>query len=397
MRGHVTLQNPERFCGDYHIDESKIKSAIEKACAKLLANAERYMDGFPANHCAAESYKYNLVENNSWICGMLTGCYLLAYEFTHNSEFLEVAKHHMASYRKRIDEKTTLQDHDVGFVFSPSSVALYKLTGDSEALDISIAAAKHLYDTGYSEKGGFILRAGTRADQPWACRTMMDSLLNAPLLFWAGEQLGEDKYTKAGLAQSKITDTYLAREDGSTFHHYQFEVGTHLPMHGLTLQGASADSCWSRGHAWGVLGLPIAYAYTGAQWLMPLHRDITYFMLNHLPDDNIPYWDFDFTSGDEPRDSSAGVISVCGLLEMLKYLSEDAPERQIYQNAAALILESVIDNCTKDIGKDYDGLITHVTAAKPQGEGINGCALYGDYFYLEALMRYINPSWKMYW
>jgi len=396
-RGKVKLNNPKRFQNYHHISDDKVGNAIKKACDKLLLFADVYRDKFPSNHCDSESFKYNLGENNNWTCGMLTGCYLLAYEFTKNEKFLDVAKHHMASYRKRIDEKTTLQDHDVGFVFSPSSVALHKLTGDSEALNISLEAAKHLYDTGYSIKGDFILRAGTRADQEWACRTMMDSLLNAPLLFWAGEHLNDSKYTNAGLGQSRITDTCLAREDGSTFHHYQFEVGTHRPLHGLTLQGASADSCWSRGHSWGVLGLPIAYAYTGEDWIIPLHTDLAHYMLNHLPEDNIPYWDYDYISGDEPRDSSAGVISACGLMEMAKHLPDSSPDKEIYKNAASMMLESVIDTCTSDANASCDGLITYVTAAKPQGEGINGCATYGDYFYLEALMRYSNPDWKMYW
>jgi len=61
------------------------------------------------------------------------------------------------------------------------------------------------------------------------------------------------------------------------------------------------------------------------------------------------------------------------------------------------MLELVIDNCAGDDYDEYDGLICHVTGALPQGSGIDSCALYGDYFYLEALMRYIKPDWKMYW
>lgn len=392
---NITLLNPERFMGEHTIPKDKLDTAIKKACDKLASKIDLYLDDFPAT--ASKEYKYPLGENNNWVCGLHTGTFLLAYELTGDKKFLDVAKHHMASYRRRIDEKINLADHDVGFVFSPASVAYYKLTGDNEAKSISLDAAKHLYNTGYSKKGGFILRSGPRADQSWACRTMMDSLLNAPLLFWAGKEFNIPEYTEAALSQSVITEKYLIRDDASTFHHYQFEVGTHKPLHGLTLQGLSNDSCWSRGHAWGIYGLPIAYSYTGEKWLIDTHRDITYFMLNHLPCDNLPYWDYDFISGDEARDSSAGAINACGLMEMIKYLPDDCKDKEIFKNAAAMMLESVIDNCTGDIGIEYDGLVHKVTGGKPQGMAVNECCLYGDYYYLEALLRYTKPEWKMYW
>jgi len=50
-----------------------------------------------------------------------------------------------------------------------------------------------------------------------------------------------------------------------------------------------------------------------------------------------------------------------------------------------------------DQGFEYDGLICHVTAALPQGSGIDGIGAYGDYYYLEALMRFAHPDWEKYW
>ena len=31
------------------------------------------------------------------------------------------------------------------------------------------------------------------------------------------------------------------------------------------------------------------------------------------------------------------------------------------------------------------------------GLGIDECNIWGDYFYMEALMRFLNPDWKKYW
>lgn len=144
-------------------------------------------------------------------------------------------------------------------------------------------------------------------------------------------------------------------------------------------------------------GFPIAYSYTGEDFIADVHRDIAYFMLNHLPEDNIPYWDYDFTRGSEPRDASAGCISACGMLEMAKMLPDTAEQKSIFLGAAPRLIEAVIDNCTVDAGFEYDGLIRRVTHAKPQGQGFDECAVYGDYFYLDALLRMLKPESKMYW
>ena len=91
------------------------------------------------------------------------------------------------------------------------------------------------------------------------------------------------------------------------------------------------------------------------------------------------------------------MISVCGLHEMARLLPDHSPEKQIYQSAAAQILDATIDICAGDPGYDYDGLICHTTAGYPQNVGIDSCVVYGDYFYLESLMRFTNPDWVKYW
>lgn len=397
-RGKVVLQNPKRFEGEYLIAKSKIDAAIKHAVDKLAYKVEtKFKSDFPACDYEPVCKIYNMGENDHWECGMHTGCLLLAYELSGNKMFLDVASSQIASYVHRIETKHVLNDHDVGFVFSPSCVAYYKMTGDEIAKKAALDAAEHLYDFSFSKKGGFILRTASLQDQPSACRTMMDTLMNIALFYWAHEMTGDKKFLDAANSQIDITKNYLIRPDGSSYHHYQFEVGTHKPLHGVTFQGNRDESTWSRGHSWGILGFPVAYGYTKREDLIELHRDVTYFMLNHLPADNMPYWDYDFMDGDEPRDSSAAIIAACGMMEALNYLPDSAPEKAVYKNASAQLLETVIDTCTGDIGEEYDGIIHKVTGARKMNIGIEGCAPYGDIFYLEALLRYSKPDWKCLW
>jgi len=270
----------------------------------------------------------------------------------------------------------------------PACGGAYLVTGNTYARDIALETAEFFIGNAYMSRGEYkFIKRASSPGKPY--RTMMDTLMNATLLLWAGRETGDERFTEAGLHQSVTTNALLIREDGSSCHHFMFDQKTCAPIGEITLQGNSDESCWSRGQSWGVYGTAVAYEYTRADFIPKLHRDITYFTLNKLPTDLIPYWDYDFTSGDEPRDSSAELISLCGMLEMAKLLPNSSEEKRVYESAAAQMLDSVIDNCTSDFPSD-DGLVLRVTAGKPQGIGIDQIGTYGDFFYLEALARYLT-------
>ena len=394
-RQNITLDKPERFATVPTISKEKIEKAIAQATERLERMGKKHGLDFPGNWAVYNQYEY--AHNRNWVGGMYTGCYWLAYQLTGKAWFRTQAQALTATFRERLDKRIGVDDHDVGFAFTPSCVAEYKLSGVKDSKQIALDAAEYFYNTSYSKEGKFIIRAWKSWESGSGCRTMMDSLMNAPLLYWAAKETGNQDYFQAAHDHVKTTEEYLIREDCSSFHHYQFDPKTAAPVRGLTLQGHSDDSCWSRGHAWGVYGFPIAYSYDKSDFIKEVHKDVTYFMLNHLPEDCIPYWDYDFVDGDEARDSSAGVISACGMMEMARNLADDDINKTIFQSAAVQILEATIDKCTDDIGPYDDGLICRVTAALPQRLGIDMTAVYGDYFYLEALARYVNPDFKMYW
>ena len=53
----------------------------------------------------------------------------------------------------------------------------------------------------------------------------------------------------------------VVRDDGSTYQNFYFDQETGARLGGGTKQGKSDTSCWSRGQAWGVTGVPFTYAY----------------------------------------------------------------------------------------------------------------------------------------
>ncbi len=391
----LTLTDKDRYLTASSVDEEKVKAAMDNVIAKLREN----IDEFSAIFINPGSTDFQYTESSSlnWTSGMLTGMYWMAYEYTGDEVFREAAERKMDVYKSQAETGSGLNDHDTGFKYSLSCVAGYKLTGDTSMREAALNAAKVLLDH-YDWENHFIIRSGLRNPNSYnSYRTMVDSMMNIQLFFFAYEQTGNTDYYDAAVGHYRTTLEYLVREDGSSYHHYQFDPVTGEPVGGLTWQGNSDESCWSRGHAWLLYGFPLSYSYTENEDTMTDFGKIASFYLNNLPTDNVPYWDFDFSDGsDEPRDTSASAIAICGFLELCEYLTDGSELKTIFKNAADAQMNAIIDNY-RNTSADIDGLITGVTYAKPQGKGIGECAIFGDYFYMEALMRYLNPDFVRYW
>lgn len=349
---------------------------------------------------ASENQFYVPSENHSWTTGFWTGQIWLAYEYTKDAKFKESALIHIQDFLRRIEERDHVDHHDMGFLYSLSCVAGYKLVGDETAKKAAILAANNLINR-YQEKGQFIQAWGEIGAKD-NYRLIIDCLLNLPLLYWATEVTGKPIYEE--IAKKHITTSLknIMREDGSTYHTYYFDMDSGEPLEGVTCQGYRNGSAWSRGQAWGVYGVALSYRYTGNKEYIPIFKKITDFFIDHLPQDLVPYWDFDFNDGsDEPRDSSAAAIAICGMLEMSKYMEkEDAIK---YTTIAKKILKSLIDHYSVKSITESDGLILHGVYGKKSpyntcgNSGVDECNTWGDYFYLEALTRLREQDWELYW
>jgi unsaturated chondroitin disaccharide hydrolase len=225
--------------------------------------------------------------------------------------------------------------------------------------------------------------------------------MNMPLLFWASDVTGDSSYAEKAADHIKTAMDYVVRPDNSTYHTYFFDPDTGKSVRGVTNQGNRDGSAWARGQAWGIYGSALAYEKIGDEKYIDIFRRVADYFIEHLPEDLVPYWDFDFDTGsDEPRDSSAGVIAVCGMLEMAKRLSDD--EAKYYTSAAKKILKAVNDMCKVESGAISNGLLLHGTYARKtptntcHNGGVDECNVWGDYFYMEALTR-LTKDWELYW
>ncbi len=378
-------------------DKEMAKKAMEEAVRIVRADLPVFTDHFPSSNSFGGFYE--ATENVEWTTGFWTGAVWLAYEYSKEECFKEAALVQVDSFFERIKNKIDVNHHDMGFLFSLSCVAAYKLAGSERGKEAALMAADHLAER-YREKGQF-LQAWGNVGEPAEYRLIIDCLLNLPILYWASEVTGERRYAQMAENHIKTAMKCILREDDSTYHTYFINMETGEPAYGVTHQGNRNNSAWARGQAWGIYGIALSYHYLRDDSYIDLFVRVTDFFIHHLPDDLIPYWDFDFDTGSqEPRDSSAAAVAVCGILEMIKYLDEERAKK--YKDAADRIMAALIEKCGNKDLESSNGILLHGTYARDSKEntckdrGVDECNTWGDYFYMEALTRMLS-DWKMYW
>ncbi len=379
------------------ITDQEVKDALAFSTKQILHNLKDFTYQF--QNAYSENGFYKPIENNYWTTGFWTGEIWIAYEFSRDERLKEAGKIQIESFLHRIDEKIEVDHHDMGFLYSPSCVAGYKLIGSEKGKEAAIKAADQLI-TRFHPVGEFIQAWGAM-NEPDNYRLIIDCLLNLPLLYWASEETGETKYKEIAEKHIHTAIANVIREDFSTWHTFFFDMQTGKPLRGATCQGYRDGSAWARGQAWGVYGSALAYKYTGRKEYITIFKNVTKYYLQHLPKDMVPFWDLEFTDGSsEPRDSSSTSIVICGMLEMAKYLEQE--EASYYTDLAKRMMKSLIDHYAVKSMEESNGLVLHSTYSNhsPYNTcnhyGVDECNSWGDYFYMEALTR-LHKEWDLYW
>lgn len=352
------------------------EETMERILSRLEKTAPQIGARFPH---LSEGKEFDEKEPRWWTNGFWPGLLWLAYQQTGNEMFADIANKTEEKMDIVLDE-FDLVDHDAGFMWLLSSGANYKFFKNAKSRQRLLKAASFL-SARYNLKGSFI-----RAWNNVKGYAIIDCMMNLPLLYWASNEIDDPRFKYIAEAHANTALKYFIREDGSVNHIVEFDPysGEFLCVRGG--QGAAPDSAWSRGAAWALYGMALAYRHLKDEKYLDASKKVANFFITNLPDDLVAHWDFRVErNSDTPRDASATACAACGLLELAEHIG--GVEGDNYKEKAYRILRSLTDNYS-NLDNDTDqAILTHSTVSKPSNIGVNVGLIYADYFYVEAISR----------
>lgn len=349
---------------------------IEKKLSETSPNVETL---FP--YTTDESGKYvEYYENYGpcwWTNGFWAGIMWLAYTETKKELYKNIA----IKCENKLDEaflEFTKLHHDVGFMWLPSAVAHYRIDGDERAKARGLHAATLLAGR-YNSLGRFI-RAWNSDRIGWA---IIDCMMNIPILYWASEIENDPRFKAVAISHADKAMKYFVRQDGSVNHIVVFDSETGRYIDNPCGQGYASGSSWSRGQAWALYGFVISYIRTDKKEYLDTAKKVAHYFISNLSADGVP--DVDFRSPKHPlmKDTSAGAIAACGLIEIANLVDDN--ERNLYLNNAEILLRGLYNNC--NFTDRTQAILLNGTERYHGATGHNIPIIYGDYFLIEALLK----------
>jgi len=223
----------------------------------------------------------------------------------------------------------------------------------------------------------------------WQYPVIIDNMMNLEMLCFMTRETGDRHYERIAERHANTTMKNHFREDYSTFHVVSYDTITGQPHAKNTHQGYADGSSWSRGQAWGLYGYTMMYRETLNPRYLRQAQQIGKFLMNHprLPEDKVPYWDYD--APDIPnakRDASAAAIMASALIELSQLDPSELAPQWLALAKKQLRTLSAPEYLAKE-GEQGGFIIKHGVGFHRAGAEVDVPLTYGDYYYVEALMR----------
>ena len=354
--------------------------ALDAAATPLMKKADGTMmvpQGFKRDKRELDMRKIEW-----WTSGHYPGSLWYLYEATGDEFFKERATVWTENL-KPISKFTG--NHDIGFMMFCSFGNARRILNTDKYDHLLVEAAGTLCIR-FEPKLG-VIRSWGKVDDRKNFLVIPDNMMNLELLEWAAKSKnGEKRFADVARSHATVTMKNHFRADGGTYHVLNYSQKDGRIQEIRRGQGASCFTAWSRGQSWAIYGYTMMYRETKDKAYLEFAQKVSDYAINHpnMPEDGIPYWDYGAPG--EERDSSAGSIMAAGLLELANYVG--AEKGEIYRNFAVKQLLSLASPAYFSEGDEIGHfLLKHGVGAKPSGSEIDTPLNYGDYYFLEALMR----------
>lgn len=396
-------------CSSVQSVKSQMVDESFRIAEQQLANQLKTLPAPVAYPRTIEKGKLKTTDLNDWTEGFYPGCLWYMYENTQAGEWKQQA----IKWTEALERlKKLTSHHDIGFIMYCSFGNAYRLTGNEKYKEILIESAKSLC-TRFNEKVGCIkswnYRKSWNGKDEWFYPVIIDNMMNLELLYFASKMTGDTIYAHVANRHAETTAKNQFRKDYSNYHVVNYTDTTGEVLHRATCQGFSDNSAWARGQAWAIYGYTMTYRETKKAEYLDMAIHTADFWLNHprLPQDGVPYWDFN--AGQEgyvpdwkynpndfkeiPRDASAAAIAASAFLELSTYVKEG----EKYYKAAEHILKSLSSPAYLAApGTNCNFILEHSVGSIPHQNEIDVPLVYADYYYLEALTRYKKSLFRTY-
>ena len=368
--------------GDNNLDTELQQVMIESSSQYKLLMKIRPENKLPRTF---EKNKLLTTGSDGWVSGFYPGTLFYLYQFSHDSILLKEGLSVLNLLKKEQFNKGT---HDLGFMMYCSFGNAAKVSQSSAYDTILINSAKSL-SSRFNPAVGCIRSWNSDSSH---FLVIIDNMMNLELLMYAFRQTNDSSFYKIAVTHANTTLKNHFRGDHSSYHVIDYNANNGVVQKKHTHQGAADESAWARGQAWGLYGYTMMYRETGDNKYLQQAIDIANFILNHpnLPKDKIPYWDFNAPGIPAAyRDVSAAAIISSALLELSEYVS--LRDKKRYRNDAITILKNLSRPTYKTMGDEAGGfLLQHSVGHLPNKSEIDVPLSYADYYYVEAILRYLG-------
>lgn len=319
----------------------------------------------------------------AWTSGFFPGVLWYLYEASGDDSLKQYAE----NYTKRVEkEQFTTNNHDVGFILYCSFGNGWRLTGNDDYKKVLLQGAQSL-STRFNPTVGCI-KSWNR--KPWQYPVIIDNMMNLELLLWASQNSEQTKFGEMARSHADVTMKHHFRPDYSCYHVVSYDTITGQSEAKCTYQGYADDSDWSRGQAWALYGYTMMYRETKQKKYLDQAIHVARFIMAHpqLPEDKIPYWDFDDPDiPTTPRDASAGAVIASALIELSRYT------KGRFSKECLAVAETQLKTLTSpeylaEPGTNCNFILKHSVGNKPKNREVDVPLTYADYYYVEALLRY---------
>ncbi|MBR7180367.1 MAG: glycoside hydrolase family 88 protein [Kiritimatiellae bacterium] len=275
--------------------------------------------------------------------------------------------------------------HDFAYVMNCSFGNAKRILG-TDRYDALLAETAETLAKRYDPRLGLIRSWGPIGDKKHFL-VIPDNLMLLELLEVVSKMPGGDKrFDEMARSHADMTMKHHFRADGGARHVVDYDQKTLRVQEIRRGQGASCETAWARGQAWAMYGYTMMYRETGDKRYLDFACKLSDYAIGHpnMPSDGVPYWDFGAPG--EERDSSAAAVMASALLELAGFVGGEKGAK--YRAFAVKQLTTLSSpEYFSEGGEIGHFLLKHGVEHKPAGLKIDTPLDYGDYYYLEALLR----------